>query len=102
MLKATNTNQFALPGTSERFIHIVTFEKQSGFNSTRTFIYFCDLETSKRYCEEIFGGQLLQIKDEDLLKDIENWLFLHKFSQVVILPRDYLTHEPIDSIKKYF
>ena len=83
LIKIVNNEQFGLPGTKGRFIHIATFEYQMGFG-VREFLYFHDRVTRKRYCEEVIGGHLEQIKDEDLIQEFERFTLEQGLAQLII------------------
>jgi len=97
MIKLVDTNQFALPGTNERFIHIATLVK-----GVQEFMYFVDLETQHRYLEAITGGHLEFIEDEELVKELEEKLDAAKISYEQFLPRRFLIQQPDVPNKSYF
>ena len=63
-----NTDQFVLPRTHDRFVHLATISY--GF---REFMYFLDKNQGTTYVEEITGGSLNKIEDDSL------WYALYKF-----------------------
>ena len=89
-MKFLNTDQFALPGTQNRFIHLATIAK-----GAREFIYLIDRETYKRYIEEITGGHLELIKDDNLAKELEDFANYNKLGEILITPdSSYLINNP--------
>jgi hypothetical protein len=69
-MKLINTNRFAMPGTNGRFVHIATVQ-----DSTHEYICFWDKAVRKLYIEEITGGTLTYIDDDNLVKEISTFLF---------------------------
>ena len=68
-MQILDSDQYALPGTNKRFVHLATVGR-----NTREFIYFIDRITNERYIEEITGGHLEFIEKESLAKEIEDFL----------------------------
>lgn len=64
-----DTNLFFLPGAGTRFVHIASIEY-----GVREFMLFVDSLTEKMYLEEITGGHLEQITDNQLLDDLEKFV----------------------------
>ncbi len=84
MIKVTDSDIYPLQGTSNRFVHICTLERQTVFGKLNTYIYFHDRVTGKRYCEEIIGGHLEQIMDEKLILEIEQFVLENGYAQLMI------------------
>ena len=63
------TNRFYLQGTNNRFVHMATIHY-----GVREFIFLMDILTSKTYIEEITGGSLIQIEDDELWQGLANFL----------------------------
>lgn len=61
--------KYPLPGTNGRFIHLATI-----LYSVREFIYFVDKNTQQSYIEEITGGSLRTIDDDNLWNDLAQTL----------------------------
>ena len=70
--KIINTNKFTLPNTRGRFTHIATIH-----GGLREFIYFVDKITYKTYIEEITGGTLKAVDDDNLWNDLAMTLKQH-------------------------
>jgi len=51
------------------FYHKLSFESLN-----RSFVYFIDIKTNKKYIEEIINGQLTYIDNDDLAKLLESFL----------------------------
>lgn len=66
-----NTNRFYLKPPSTRFEHYATVTSASGFQE---FIIFADHLTQQTYIEEITGGHLTTIDDDDLFNDLHDFL----------------------------
>lgn len=64
-----NRKQFALPGTNGRFKHLATITY-----GVREFMAFLDMDTVNTYVEEITGGHLEEVKDEELWQDLVRFL----------------------------
>lgn len=95
MIKIIDTDQFALQGTNGRFIHLATINHQDGRGKNKDYIYFHDMKTFKRYCQEISMSGLGDLPPEDLLMEIEQLLFEKGISQTVIIPgTKFLTKGP--------
>lgn len=60
-----NTNIFELPGTNGRFVHLASVH-----NGVREFMCFLDALSQKCYIEEITGGSLTFIEDDNLAFDL--------------------------------
>lgn len=60
-----NTNLFVLPGTDSRFIHLASVH-----DGLREYMCFLDGVTQKCYIEEITGGSLKFIEDDNLAFDL--------------------------------
>lgn len=67
--KLGTTNVFELPGTAGRFIHIATVH-----NSMKEYICFIDTIENRCYIEDITGGSLKFIEDDNLAFDIAKFL----------------------------
>ena len=63
--KILNKNRYPLPGTKGRYIHLASIQ-----HSLREFIYFVDRKTNKTYIEEITGGRMEAIDDDNLWNDL--------------------------------
>jgi hypothetical protein len=73
-MKLIDTNRHYLKGTNDRFLHLATVQM-----GVREFICFADLLTRKPpYIEEVTGGHLEFIEDEQLAKALEDFLRYHK------------------------
>jgi len=59
--KILNNNRFLLKGTNGRFVHLATI----GYG-VREFMVFLDQKTLTTYIEEITGGHLSRIFDDEL------------------------------------
>lgn len=70
--KLSSTNVYELPGTNARFIHIATVH-----NSLKEYICFIDTNTNQCYIEDITGGSLKFIEDDNLAHDIAMFLQHH-------------------------
>ena len=68
-MKIINSNIFALRGTNKRFIHLATI--QDGF---REYTHFYDSWTGQAYIEELTGGRLFFIKDDDKWIELDQFL----------------------------
>jgi hypothetical protein len=64
-----NTNRFYLNGTNQRFLHLASL-----VYGLREFMCFIDRQFTKIYIEEVSGGRLEYIKDDDLVAAIHNFL----------------------------
>lgn len=69
MFILVDSNVFALPGTSRRYFHLATVHM-----GLREFICFLDALTQQCYVEEITGGQLNFIEEEELATDLTRFL----------------------------
>ena len=69
MFKIQNLNPFPLQGTNKRFIHLATVH-----SNLREFMCFIDLEEERMYVEEMTGGSLSFIDDENLASDLQDFL----------------------------
>jgi len=69
MIKILNGNRFYLKGTNNRFMHLATMTR--GFNE---YICFVDMHTSECYIEQITGGSLSFIDDDDLVRELKYYL----------------------------
>ena len=67
--RLVNTNPFPLAGTGNRFLHLASISR-----GLREYMCFIDLSTEKIYVEEITGASLSQIKDSELLDELESFL----------------------------
>ena len=63
--KILNKNRYPLPGTNGRFVHLASIQY-----SLREFIYFLDTQTRKTFIEEITGGSMEAIDDDNLWNDL--------------------------------
>ena len=88
-VKLYDSDQYALPNTNNRFIHIATLTK--GF---KTYLYFIDIETQKRYIEDFTLGQLEFIEDNQLAQELENFIHERRLDEVLILPDRFLLKPP--------
>ena len=61
----TDLNPFPLPGTNGKFIHLATIQY-----GLREFIYFTQKDTHLTWIEEITGGKLIEITDDNLWNDL--------------------------------
>ena len=77
-IKIADKNRFPLPNTDGRFIHIATLHY-----GLREFIYFVDRSTQKTYIEEITGGTLKAIDDDNLWNDLAQTIKEHKLDYMV-------------------
>ncbi len=68
-MKILNSDRFSLPGTNGRFTHLATV--QDGLHE---FLCMYDLLEHKCYIEEVIGGQLCFIEDDNVAKDIADFL----------------------------
>lgn len=68
MFKLSNTNKFSLPSTGNRAKHLATIDY-----GLRTFICFV-LDNSRCYIEEVSGGHLERIEDDELARELEQFL----------------------------
>jgi hypothetical protein len=69
-MKLINTNRFYLKGTNNQFLHIATV--QDGLHE---YMAFYDCINKKLYLESIDGGKLEYIEDDQLAKDLADFLF---------------------------
>jgi len=67
--KLADTKRFPLPGTNNRVMHLATI-----YYGLREFVYFKDNRTQRVYVEEITGGQLHKINDDNLWNDLGDFL----------------------------
>lgn len=65
MFKVINTNHFPLKGTNDRFWHMATITK-----GVREFMVFIDTVGQATYIEEITGGGLNKILEDDIWADL--------------------------------
>jgi hypothetical protein len=63
--KILDKNRYPLPGTNGRYIHLASIQ-----HSLREFIYFLDQQTHKTDIEEITGGRMEAIDDDNLWNDL--------------------------------
>jgi hypothetical protein len=70
--------QYPLAGTSNRFHHLATVHY-----GVREFIYFLDIATQQTYIEEITGGHLEKVDDDELWYAIGNFLQEQGVTQMV-------------------
>lgn len=77
-IKIADKNKYPLPKTNGRFIHIATMHY-----GLREFIYFVDKATQQSYIEEITGGTLQIIEDDNLWNDLAQTLKEHKLDHMV-------------------
>jgi len=63
--KILNKNKYPLPGTNGQWIHLASIQY-----GLREFIYFLNRGTQKTYIEEITGGKLEVIDDDNLWNDL--------------------------------
>ena len=87
MIKAINTNRFYLQNTNRRFIHLVTM-----IDGIHEFILFLDTVSSQCYIEEITGGQLEAIEDDNLWHDL--WSFTQELGVTMIHAAAPLKEQP--------
>lgn len=80
-MKLLNSNIFPLPGTNKSFNHLATLSH--GF---KEFMYFIDTLTGKTYIEEITGGHLSFVEDENLVEEIEQFLIAHNLHSCCRVP----------------
>jgi hypothetical protein len=64
-IKIADRNRYPLPNTKGQFTHLATIHY-----GIREFIYFVDRVTQKSYIEEITGGTLRAIDDDNLWNDL--------------------------------
>lgn len=74
-----SSKQYWLPGNNngERWLHVATIGK-----GIREYMFFVDAQRGVSYVEEITGGNLIQISDDNLWNDITSYiqsLGLNKF-----------------------
>lgn len=69
MLKLVNTNRFYLAGTSNRFLHVATIAR-----GLKEYIHFIDRVTGQSYIEEITGGHLEKIRDDNEWNEVAEFL----------------------------
>lgn len=81
MLKIINTDQFEMQGTKGRFIHCATVHNTAKF---KEYIFFYDTLTNKKYIEEITGGTLREIPDDDLWNDLVEYAVQYNLFPAVI------------------
>lgn len=80
MFVTTDTNRYHLKvprPNHERWLHLATIQK-----GVREFMLFVDLQTSKAYIEEITGGSLEKIEDDQLHQDLVKFCELHQLSSL--------------------
>jgi len=75
MLKIVSTEHFELPGTGGRFIHCGEIHD---VQALRTYICFYDTWTHNKYIEEITGGKLRQVEDDDRWAELAAFAELHE------------------------
>jgi hypothetical protein len=68
-MKITNSNQFPLPNTNKRFVHLATV-----VDGLREYMMFRDETEARVYLEEFTGGQLNMIEDDDTWHNIMQYL----------------------------
>jgi len=76
-MKLLNTNRFYLIGTHNRFVHIATI--QNGFHE---YMAFYDSIEKKFYVEEISASGLVYIEDDNLAKELGDFLFHKKITDL--------------------
>ena len=76
-MKLVNSNRFSMPGTQGRFVHLATV--QDGMHE---YVMFVDSSTSQAYIEEITGGTLKFIESDDIVKEVADFLFEKKVSDI--------------------
>jgi len=67
--RIVSTKQFPLNGTQERFWHLATITA-----GVKEFMYFLDTQSGLTYIEEITGGHLEKIDDDNLWNDLAKLL----------------------------
>lgn len=65
-----DTNKYALKGTNGRFLHMGT-----ATSGLREYMCLLDTLTSQTYIEEISGGHLELIEDDNLFDDLLEFFF---------------------------
>ncbi len=69
-MKITDSNRYFLPNTNGRFVHLATVQ-----NSIKEYICFFDLQDRRCYIEDITTGNLEFIQDDELAKELSEFLF---------------------------
>lgn len=77
-LRILSSKQFPLPNTKERFIHLATIT-----DGIREFIFFKDKIAMTTYIEEITGGNLSQVKEEELWTELTELIKLNNLDKIV-------------------
>lgn len=77
MKKLVNTNRYELPGTNGRFIHLATIN-----DGLREYMCFFDSQEQKCYIEETTHGKLEFIEDDNVAKDLSDFLFDKKVTDM--------------------
>jgi hypothetical protein len=70
MIKLLDSNRYEMKGTNGRFVHLATMQ-----DGIREYVCMYDLKESKCYIEEISGGQLKFIDDDNVAADLADFLF---------------------------
>jgi len=74
--KLLDSNRFYLQGTNQRFLHLASI-----IRGIREYIFFLDMQTSQSYIEEITGGDLEKIEDDELWDALANFIKEKKIDQ---------------------
>ncbi len=86
--KLIDTNRYALPGTSNRFLHLATVHY-----GLKEYMCLADRQTNQVYIEEITGGRLSFISDDSLAQAIADFLAekgITSISKPLLEDRDWL------------
>lgn len=96
-MKLINTNKFYLKGTNNRFLHLATIE-----DGPKEYMCFYDKRTSSMYIEEITGGTLMFIQDEQLAFELTKFL---EYNKVIDISKPTLSDQewnPLNEKRKIF
>lgn len=75
--KLMNTNRYFLKGSNHRMLHIASIQK-----GLREFMIFIDLKEQEAYFEEVTGGHLEVIDDDNLFEDLGAFINEHKLLHI--------------------
>lgn len=75
--------QFSLPGTNNRFYHLATI-----LYGVREFMFMMDMVDTTTYIEEITGGNLSKIEDDELWQALAEFIQEKSINRFTNLPQD--------------
>jgi len=81
MLKLISNEQFEMQGTNGRFIHCAEVHDSL---KCRVYIFFYDMQTNKKYIEEVRGGSLIAIEDDSRWNELLMFGSSHNLFPAVI------------------